>query len=161
MLAWMSSLSRCGEILSCELRGAVSMYKNISYRVLNIGLRLGLGALFSTGVALAQYQVPTNPTEADMACSGIVTDQAIPGDSYVISGEDSRYKTTFFSTDYIYINHARAEGVKVGDKFDIVRVVNKMVAADPCFNYHPTLSLAIASVYAHIARLAVALVTDH
>ncbi len=137
------------------------MYKNISYRVLNIGLRLGLGALFSTGVALAQYQVPTNPTEADMACSGIVTDQAIPGDSYVISGEDSRYKTTFFSSDYIYINHGRAEGVKAGDKFEIVRVVNEMVAADPWFKYQPMLSRAMGTRYADIGRLVVAHVDEH
>lgn len=119
------------------------MDKNISYRALNIGLRLGLGALFSTGVALAQYQVPTTPKETDMACSGIVTDQAVPSDSYVISGEDSGYKTTFFSSDYIYINHGRAEGVKVGDKFDVLRVVNEMVAADPWFKYQPMLSRAM------------------
>jgi len=72
------------------------MYKNISYRVLNIGLRLGLGALFSTRVGLGAIS-GFRPTRRKRiwACSGIVTDQAIPGDSYVI------FRRGFPVQDYI------------------------------------------------------------
>ena len=37
------------------------MHKNMSYRILNIGLRVGLGLVISAGVAKAQQAIPTDP----------------------------------------------------------------------------------------------------
>lgn len=137
------------------------MHKKVSYHILINGLRLGLGLLISTGVALAQYKIPTGPTESDMACSGLVTTQPIPGDSYVISGEDSQFKTTFFGSDFIYVNRGSAQGVKVGDKFDVVRAINDMNASTVWFKYQPALSRAMGTRYADISRLVVVHVDEH
>ena len=49
------------------------------------------------GIASAQRPryATTTPTQSDLYCSGVVSDKPVPSDIYVISGEDSRYKTTF------------------------------------------------------------------
>ena len=99
------------------------MSANKSYRVLSLGLKIGLGLALSAGAAFAQTS-PTTPTEADVYCSGVSTTQAIPDDTYVISGENSRYKNTFLPGDFIYLNHGQAQGIKVGDEFEVLRPVH-------------------------------------
>ena len=131
------------------------MHKNISYRILIAGLRLGLGFMVSTGVARAQQNAPTAPTQADLYCSGVVTDKPVPNDSYVISGEDSRYKSTFSTSDYIFINRGGGQGVKVGDEFEVVRPVRDMMATTVWFKYQTMLSHAMGTRYADIGRLRV------
>jgi hypothetical protein len=131
------------------------MHKNISYRILIAGLRLGLGFMVSTGVARAQQNAPTAPTQADLYCSGVVTDKPVPNDSYVISGEDSRYKSTFSASDYIFINRGGGQGVKVGDEFEVVRPVRDMMATTVWFKYQTMLSHAMGTRYADIGRLRV------
>jgi hypothetical protein len=54
-------------------------------------------------------------------CSGFVSDPKIPDDVRVISGEQSNYKITWDDGEYIYINRGGEKGVKVGDRFVIVR----------------------------------------
>ena len=131
------------------------MHKKISYRILIIGLRVGLGLLVSTGVAQAQQYSRTTPTPTDLYCSGLITDQPVPNDLYVISGEDSRYKTTFREGDAIYINRGAEQGVKVGDEFEVVRPVSDMMARTIWFKYQPMLSRAMGTRYADVGRLRV------
>jgi hypothetical protein len=111
--------------------------------------------MVSTGVARAQQNAPTAPTQADLYCSGVVTDKPVPNDSYVISGEDSRYKSTFSASDYIFINRGGGQGVKVGDEFEVVRPVRDMMAATVWFKYQSMLSHAMGTRYADIGRLRV------
>jgi hypothetical protein len=54
-------------------------------------------------------------------CSGFLSDPKIPDDIRVISGEQSNYKITFTDGDYVFINRGADKGVKVGDRFAIVR----------------------------------------
>src|ERR1700674_2682073 len=131
------------------------MHKKISYRLLIIGLRVGLGLMVSTGVAQAQQYSRTTPTPTDLYCSGLITDQPVPNDLYVISGEDSRYKTTFREGDAIYINRGAEQGVKVGDEFEVVRPVSDMMARTIWFKYQPMLSRAMGTRYADVGRLRV------
>jgi hypothetical protein len=131
------------------------MPKKMTYRVLNIGLSFALGLIASAGVAHSQQPAPTTPTQADLYCSGVVTDQALPNDSYVISGENSNYKTTFFSGDYIYINRGSAQGVKVGDEFDVVRPIADGMASTVWFKYQTMLRHAMGTRIADIGRLRV------
>src|SRR5258708_20924583 len=129
------------------------MHKKIGYRILNIGLRLGMELVISAGIANAQ-QVPGNtPTKADLYCSGFVTDKPIPNDSRIISGENSRYKTTFSPGDYVFINRGGENGVKVGDEFDVVRPINDEMATNAWFKYQAMLRRAMCTTYAHIGRL--------
>jgi hypothetical protein len=129
------------------------MHKNISYNILMMGLRVGLGLLACTAIAQAQY-APTTPTQADLYCSGVITDKPVPNDIYVISGEDSRYRTTFQQGEFVFINRGAEQGVKVGDQFDVVRQRSDMMAT-AWFKYQPMLSRAMGTRYADIGRLRV------
>ncbi len=130
------------------------MHKKISYRVLNIGLKVGLGFMVCVGVAQAQQYAPSAPTEKNLYCSGVVTNKQVPQDTYLISGEDSRYKSTFTPGDYVYINQGAEHGVKIGDQFEVIRAVS-----DPTdvmwFKYQSMLTHAMGTTYADIGRLRV------
>jgi hypothetical protein len=54
-------------------------------------------------------------------CSGFFTDQKVPEETRLISGEQSEYKITFARGDYVYINRGQDQGVRVGDRFMVVR----------------------------------------
>ncbi|HLJ24223.1 MAG TPA: hypothetical protein VKT71_08965 [Candidatus Acidoferrales bacterium] len=140
------------------------MQTKLSYRIITIGLRVGLGVLALAAAGYAQQPSTTTPSPADLYCSGVVTDQAVPGDSYIISGEDSRYKSTFSTEDYIYINQGAEHGVKVGDQFDVVRATTGAItvggivrkgATTPWFKYENMLNRAMGTRYADIGRLRV------
>ncbi len=131
------------------------MHKKISYRILIMGLSVGLGLMASTGIANAQQYAPTTPTQADLYCSGVIEDKPVPNDLYVISGEDSRYRTSFQEGEPVYINKGAEQGVKVGDQFEVVRPISDMMAKTVWFKYQTMLSRAMGSRYADIGRLRV------
>jgi hypothetical protein len=131
------------------------MHKTMSYRVLIIGLRVWLGFLVSAAVAQAQQYVSTAPMQSDLYCSGLITNQPVPKDTYIISGEDSRLKTTFTTSDYVYINQGAEHGVKVGDQFEVVRPSTDVMAANVWFKYQTMLSHAMGTMYSDIGRLLV------
>lgn len=131
------------------------MNTKFSYRIINIGLTLGLGVTLCTGIARAQQYSRTTPTQADIACSGLITDQPVPTDSYLISGEDSRLKSTFSDQDFIYINRGAEQGVKVGDLFDVVRPISDEMAATTWFKYQAMLTRSMGTRFADIGRLRV------
>src|SRR5271155_33621 len=54
-------------------------------------------------------------------CSGFATDQKVPDGIQLISGEQSNYKITFSRGDFVYINRGQDKGVRVGDRFSVVR----------------------------------------
>jgi hypothetical protein len=74
-----------------------------------------------SGVAASAQDVTAVPIRNDLYCSGIVSSEAIPRDTYVITGEGSNYKITFQEGDYVYVNRGANEGVKVGDEFSAIR----------------------------------------
>jgi hypothetical protein len=111
--------------------------------------------LFSSPMAHAQLAPRTTPTPAELYCSGVVTDQPVPHESYVISGENSRYKSTFSPGDYVYINQGAEHGVKVGDEFDVVRPTSDIMTQTVWFKYQTSLSRAMGTRYADIGRLRV------
>jgi hypothetical protein len=63
------------------------------------------------------------PIQNDMYCSGIVSDEAVPANTFVITGDFSNTLTTFGQGDYLYINKGTSQGVKVGDEFIAIRAV--------------------------------------
>ncbi len=131
------------------------MDKKISYRILTIGLRVGLGLAVAAGIAEAQAIPLNTPSTRQVYCSGLVTDQPVPHDSYIISGENSRYKTTFTTGDYVYINRGAEQGVKVEDEFEVVRPVSDAMATTVWFKYQAMLNKAMGTTYADIGRLRV------
>jgi hypothetical protein len=130
--------------------------KKVSYRILITGLAFGLGLGASAAFAQTQRYSRTTPTETDVYCSGVVTDQPVPTDSYLISGEDSRFKTTFSDADYVYINQGAEHGVKIGDQFEVVRAVTDSMETTKWFKYQIMLSHAMGTRYADVGRLRIA-----
>jgi hypothetical protein len=74
-----------------------------------------------SGGAIAAQDRGASTTQDDIYCSGTITSESVPHDTYVITGEESNYKNTFQQGDYIYINKGSSQGVKVGDQFSVIR----------------------------------------
>jgi hypothetical protein len=129
------------------------MGKTISYRILSFGLSVGLGFAMCATQADAQQRGKA-PTEEDLYCSGLATDQAVPKDTYVISGEDSIYKDTFHPQDFVYINRGSEQGVKIGDQFQVIRPVHDQMP-NLWFKWQAQLNRAMGITYADIGQLRV------
>jgi len=87
---------------------------------------LSLLVLGGASVCSAQTAPDTAPQnrQADYSyvyCSGFLSDQKVPDDIRLISGEQSNYKVAWVDGEYVYINRGVDKGVKVGDRFSIVR----------------------------------------
>jgi hypothetical protein len=134
-----------------------------------IALLVGLSLIFASAAALAQDQ-PANPggaapaapssatlasiTQGDVYCSGIVTTQAVPRGTQIITGEESNSKLTFDVGDYIYINKGSAQGVKPGDQFSVVRPVNDDTGIS-WFTAQDRLLHAMGQAWADLGRIKV------
>src|SRR5205823_1512008 len=68
-------------------KGVAAMLRYVSYVAV-------LTAVIG-GSAYAQRVPGTTPTENDMYCSGVMTTQSVPADTYVISGEESDTHITY------------------------------------------------------------------
>jgi hypothetical protein len=89
------------------------------------------GLILSTSLAAAAAQdAPQAPTPGTLYCAGIVTSEAVPRDTYVITGRESNYNITFNEGDYVYISKGSAQGAKVGDEFVAVRPVEDVNRVD-------------------------------
>lgn len=64
---------------------------------------------------------PTAPNFSAIYCSGFVTDDPVPSDVRLISGEESNNRIVFTEGNYVSINRGSAQGIHVGDRFSIVR----------------------------------------
>jgi len=81
---------------------------------------LSIFAFMGAGICSAQ----TAPTQAGFStvyCSGFVSDQKVPDATRVVSGEQSNIKITFARGDYVIINRGQDKGVRVGDRYSVVR----------------------------------------
>lgn len=87
-------------------------------RTILVTLFVGLSAASASAQQKAPVAIPN-----DLYCSGVVTNEAVPHDTYVITGEESDYKMTFQEGDYVYINKGSSHGVKADDVFSVIRPV--------------------------------------
>jgi hypothetical protein len=72
--------------------------------------------------SLAHAQTASSvPLESQLYCSGMVTSDRVPTDTYVISGEESYFRITYSDGKLVFINKGSSQGVKVGDQFDVIR----------------------------------------
>lgn len=95
------------------------------HKILITGLILSLSAAaaHAQGAALA-------PSPGVLNCSGIVTSEAVPHDTYVITGEESSHFMTFNEGQFVDINKGSNQGAKVGDEFFVVRPVEDSIKID-------------------------------
>jgi hypothetical protein len=87
-------------------------------------LSLVVSLCAAIGSAQNAQQAPPalpQPDRTSVYCSGFVSDQKVPDGIQIISGEQSNYKITFARGDMVYINRGQDKGVRVGDRFSVVR----------------------------------------
>jgi hypothetical protein len=153
VLVWVEANERSKKHFP-EAGGLIFMRISISYRLLMMGLSVGLAAAMTAGLAAAQ-QAPKMPSQSDVYCSGMATDQAIPAETYLVSGENSSYKSTFQAGDLVYINRGAEQGVKVGDTFEVMRPVTDPMKHTKWFKWQSQLLGAMGTMYADIGQIQV------
>ena len=89
----------------------------------------GLIMSLSSVGAMAQDKQAV-PIANDLYCSGVVSSEAIPHDTFVTTGEGSSYKITFQQGEYVYLNKGASQGVKVGDEFSAVRKTQDAISVE-------------------------------
>jgi hypothetical protein len=114
--------------------------------------------LVAAAVCSAQNAAPVapipQPDYSTVNCAGFVTDQKVPDEIRIVSGEQSNYKITFARGDYVHINRGLDKGVRVGDRFSVVRP-EKDPTDIPWFKWQAKLLRAMGSLYMDAGQLRV------
>jgi hypothetical protein len=87
-------------------------------------------------------------------CAGFVSDQKVPDEIRLVSGEQSNYKITFARGDYVHINRGLDKGVRVGDRFTVVRP-DRDPTDVPWFKWQKKLLHAMGTPYADAGQVRV------
>jgi hypothetical protein len=127
------------------------MLRKFSHLIVILGL--------TTAAAHAQ-RAENKPTESDMYCSGVITTQAVPQDTYVISGVESDAHLVYHMNNLVFINKGAKQGVKVGDEFLVSRPESDQQMAAAWIDDQASLTREMGTTYADIARLRVASVQE-
>jgi hypothetical protein len=133
------------------LKGAISMRVKLGI----VGGIILLGAM----VASAQDQNRL-PIQSDMYCSGIISDEVVPTDTILVTGEYSNTVVTFGQSDYVYINKGTAQGVKVGDEFIVTRKATDENKTQ-WFSWQDSILHKIGSVWEDEGRLRVVVAQEN
>src|SRR5580693_8515139 len=83
-----------------------------------------LSTIVFAGAGICSAQNTPAPAQANYStvyCSGFVTDQKVPDATRLVSGEESNVKILFAQRDNVIINRGQDKGVRVGDRFSVVR----------------------------------------
>jgi hypothetical protein len=102
----------------------------------------------------------TGPDYTAVYCSSFVSDEKIPDTSYLVSGEESNSKIVFAQGDVVYINQGSSQGVKVGDRFDVIRPEKDFTAVQ-WFKWQDKLLRAMGTIYRDKGQLRVIGVTPN
>jgi hypothetical protein len=119
-------------------------------------------AMLALTTTLAHAQRAANtPTEYDMYCSGLVSTQAVPQDTYVISGVESDQHIVYHQGNFVFLNKGAKQGVKAGDQFLVIRPESDQQMATPWTTWQASISKAMGTTYADLGRLRVAAVQEN
>lgn len=112
-----------------------------------LSLSVFLGAAVGSAQTARQAAPVIPQTDYSMVnCSGFYTDQKVPDEIRLISGEQSNYKITFARGDNVFINRGQDKGVRVGDRFSVVRQ-NQYPTDVPWFKWQEKLMKAMGTPY--------------
>jgi hypothetical protein len=115
----------------------------------------GAGACYGQVAPASTPAVTTlQPGYTTVYCSGFIKDTKLPEDIRVLSGEQPGYKIIFSQGDNIYLNRGTDNGVRVGDRFMVVRQVEDPNRVE-WFKGQNKLAKAIGLMYADVAQLRV------
>jgi hypothetical protein len=129
-----------------------------------IATAITLATLLASGV-FAQENPPANPVHSTQAvsettspdytavyCSGFITDDRVPDEVRLISGEESSNHVVFATGDYVFISKGAAQGVRVGDRFTMVRP-HKDPNQVPWFKWQGKLLKAMGTQYRDVGQV--------
>lgn len=128
-----------------------------------IGIMLSCLLILCAAGAAAQVQ-STEPvqrgnaaTEADVLCAGMITNENVPYDMYVISGEQADPQTIYSLGQYVYLNKGSGDGVNVGDEFMVLRPLKDPLHVKT-YDAEHTLANSLGTQWADIGRVRVQVV---
>lgn len=119
-----------------------------------VSLSFAVSAAVCSAPAAPPQVTVTQPGYTSINCSGFVTEQKVPDEVRVISGEQSSYKITFSRGDYVYINRGQDKGVRIGDRFSVVRAHSDPIRV-PWFKWQDKLMHAMGTAYRDAGQLRV------
>jgi hypothetical protein len=124
---------------------------------------LCLSIVFGAASCLGQ-EAPVSSTQAvpplnqawktTVYCSGFYTDEKVPDDLRLVSGEQSQYKIVFTTGDIVYLSKGASQGVKEGDRFSVVRADSDPLRVQ-WFKWQQKLTKAMGTHYADLGELEV------
>ena len=99
-------------------------------------------------------QAPNHAWPTTVYCSGFYTNQKVSDDLRLVTGEESAYKVTFTTPDVVYLSKGMNQGVKPGDRFNVVRAEEDK---NPVlwFKWQEKLTRAMGSHYLDLGQLEV------
>jgi len=113
---------------------------------------------FFLGVMASVIHAQATPPvalESQVYCSGIVTPDPVPTDTYVISGEESYFRLTYSDGKLVFLNKGSSQGVKVGDEFEVIRATPIDYVQREWFQYQNRLLKTMGTTYEDEARVRV------
>jgi hypothetical protein len=124
-------------------------------RLTALCLLIFLGAtVVSAQTAPQAARAITQPDFMMVNCSGFISDQKVPDGIQLISGEQSNSKLTFSRGDLIFINRGQDKGVRVGDRFSVVRPTDDANRV-PWFKWQIKLMRAMGTAYKDLGQVRV------
>ena len=96
-------------------------------------------------------------TFSNVYCSGFYSDEKVPDATRLVSGEQSSDKLTFARGDYVYINRGMDKGVRVGDRYSVVRPEKDQLDVE-WFKWQDKLVKAMGTHYLDAGQLRVVVV---
>ena len=120
---------------------------------------LCLAAFAGAGVCYGQTApgpavTTLQPGYSNVYCSGFVKDAKLPEDVRVISGEQPGYKIIFAQRENVYINRGSDNGVRIGDRFLVVRQTEDPNRIE-WFKGQNKIAKAMGNLYSDVGQLRV------
>jgi hypothetical protein len=91
----------------------------------------------------------------------VITTQAVPQDTYVISGEESDQRIVYEQGRYVFINKGAKQGVKIGDQFLVSRAESDPQVKTQWIEWQDRITKAMGTTYADLGRLKVVSVQEN
>ena len=104
---------------------------------------------------LGAQQAPRTPAENQLYCSGFVTSEPVPTDTYVITGEESYFNIVYTDHQLVFLNKGGSQGVKVGDEFEVIRAKPADLLKYEWFKSQEKLLKSMGTTYEDQARIRV------
>jgi hypothetical protein len=86
---------------------------------------LALGAFVTPAQDVAAV-----PSANDLYCSGVVTSEAVPQSSFIITGQESDTTLQYMAGDTVFINKGSKQGITAGQQFSVIRPAIDPVEVD-------------------------------